>query len=348
MFFLLPLLMLVVVAGTIAQRYVGLYVAERTFFSSFFIWIYGYVPLPGGWTLLALLTFSLTLKFLFKSEWSWRRAGIILTHFGALLLLVGGLVTSLTGREGYITIPEGESTQTIRDYHKRELMLVRDNVIISTMPVDILTRGARISMEGLPFSLEIISACRNCKIERRAEEDSRFKGMARGMKLDEQPIMKDDEANTGGITFRLKGISLETDGTYILFEDGPTTKFEANGRNFELVYSKQQRPLPFSVKLTDFVKETYPGTDSAKAYHSDVIVKDGTLEWPARIEMNKPLRYKGYTLYQSSFMDLGDTQATVLAVAENEGRLFPYIATLIMSIGLLLHLWQTVAQRRAL
>jgi len=345
MFYILPLLMLVVVAGTVAQRYVGLYVAEQSIFAAPLIWIYGLVPLPGGWLLLAVLTFSLTLKFLLKSEWSLARTGIILTHGGALLLLVGGLVTSLTSQEGYITIPEGGTVQSLRDYHTREVMLVRDGNILSTIPAKILAPRVRLSLGNLPFSIEVISVCNNCQILRRAQEDPRFKGMARGMKIEDQPLMKEDEANVGGMTFRLKGTEAD-DGTHILFEDGPTTKFAAGGQEYELVYSKQQRPLPFSLRLVDFVKETYPGTDTAKAYYSDVVVKDGELEWPARIEMNQPLRYKGYTFYQSSFADLGDSEASVLAVAENNGRIFPYIATAIMGLGLLLHLFQTVRQRR--
>ena len=55
--------------------------------------------------------------------------------------------------------------------------------------------------------------------------------------------------------------------------------------------------------------------------------------------MNAPLRYKGYTLYQASFAELQDgREATVLAVVQNYGRLFPYISSIIMCIGVLLQM----------
>jgi hypothetical protein len=54
--------------------------------------------------------------------------------------------------------------------------------------------------------------------------------------------------------------------------------------------------------------------------------------------MNEPLRYSGYTFFQASFIEGLDKEATVLAVVKNYGRLFPYISSIIMSVGLLLHL----------
>ena len=56
------------------------------------------------------------------------------------------------------------------------------------------------------------------------------------------------------------------------------------------------------------------------------------------IKMNEPLRHKGYTFYQSSFIESPDGETSVLAAVKNYGRLFPYISSIIMCIGLLLHL----------
>ena len=56
------------------------------------------------------------------------------------------------------------------------------------------------------------------------------------------------------------------------------------------------------------------------------------------IQMNEPLRHRGYTFFQASFIEGLDEEATGLAVVKNYGRLFPYISSIIMSVGLLLHL----------
>ena len=54
--------------------------------------------------------------------------------------------------------------------------------------------------------------------------------------------------------------------------------------------------------------------------------------------MNEPLRHNGYTFFQASFIDDSEVETTVLATVKNYGRLFPYISSIIMSIGLLIHL----------
>jgi hypothetical protein len=117
--------------------------------------------------------------------------------------------------------------------------------------------------------------------------------------------------------------------------------------NLLIVFGKNQYELPFSLKLDDFKKDLYNGTDKARNYSSDVTLRDGKLSWPARIEMNKPLRYRGYTFFQSSFEESPNgEQATILAVVENKGRLMPYIGTGVLGLGLLLHLMLAVTGRR--
>jgi hypothetical protein len=56
--------------------------------------------------------------------------------------------------------------------------------------------------------------------------------------------------------------------------------------------------------------------------------------------MNEPLRHKGYTFFQSSFIEGPDSETSVFAVVKNYGRLFPYISSIIMCVGLLFHLSQ--------
>ncbi len=84
----------------------------------------------------------------------------------------------------------------------------------------------------------------------------------------------------------------------------------------------------------------------AKSYTSTLMVTDGATSWPAIIRMNDPLRYRGYTLYQSGFDTSGDKPYTVLVAVENKGRIFPYLATLIITLGLIFHLGVTLWQKR--
>lgn len=340
-FWLMPALMLIVIVGTVAQRQVGLFVAERTFFSSWFLWIGGYIPVPAGYSILALITLSLTCKFLLKSEWSLQKSGIILTHAGALLLLGGGLLIAQFSQDGYINIAEGDSGSIVSDYHQRELLVAAGDRLAGRVPFSAIKAGGQVGGENFPFHLEILSTCQNCKIERRTEtsDADHLQGAALNLTISPAPLAKQDEANVPGFVFRLSGAGSENDGTYLLFEEGPSTQFTVNGTDYTLHFGKARRELPFSIKLTQFTKFTYPGTDTASGYRSDVIVQQGDLQWPAVIEMNKPLRLMGYTLYQSSFAQTADgRKATVLSVAYNRARWFPYLATGIMAAGLILHI----------
>src|SRR5690606_15024225 len=80
-----------------------------------------------------------------------------------------------------------------------------------------------------------------------------------------------------------------------------------------------------------------------KNYSSRVQLRD-----PARsvdreflLWMNNPLRYSGDTLYQSSF-DQNEQGGTILQVATNPGWLTPYIACMIVGIGMAFHFGSTL------
>lgn len=338
-FYIMPALIALLLVGTIAQKHMGLYVAQKMFFSSFVFWI-GFVPLPGGYLLIGLLTVFLSLKFIFHSKWTFEKSGVNLSHFGVLVLLAGGLLTAMYAREGYMIIPEGGQSPYVYDYIERELSIFEGGQK-RIVPFERLEQGADLS---LPFSLKVHQLCKNCEIKKREESDQGFgekpmQSFARFMALQSKASALDPEENLSGITFEVSGLSEDQDGIYIAFEGMPRPiEFTYQDRTYLLILGKAQRVLPFELKLNDFEKQSYPGTDQAKEYLSDLVVLDGDVEWPVRVSMNEPLRYKGYTFYQSSFEKSPEGELTILSVVENQGRLFPYLGTLIVMIGLILHL----------
>ncbi|MCD6272510.1 MAG: cytochrome c biogenesis protein ResB [Deltaproteobacteria bacterium] len=52
--------------------------------------------------------------YIFAEKGRWTRLGVYIVHFSVLLLLLGGLIGSIFGFEGYINITEGETKQIIR------------------------------------------------------------------------------------------------------------------------------------------------------------------------------------------------------------------------------------------
>lgn len=331
-FFILPALIVLLVIGTVAQAEMGLYAAHQKYFSSIVIW-FGPVPLPGGYTLLGVLSLNLLLKFLFYSEWVWRKSGIILSHLGALVLLIGGLVTAISAQERYMPIIEGGASRYLYDYVERALQIYEDDQLRYTIPFADLNSRAK---GDLPYGILVTEACANCEILRRedvvpntAEDiDKNYTGFAEFMALSGRPKGKEPEADLAGITFTHAGL------TYIAFEGMPKP---VEIDNLKIVLGKAQEALPFEIALTDFQRDVYPGTQQPRGFSSDIIIRDQGIEWPLRISMNEPLRYKGWTFFQSGFEESTDGAVTILAVVKNEGWLFPYIGTGILGFGLLLH-----------
>ena len=345
-FWLLPPLMLLLIAGTIAQRWMGLWPALDMFFGGFILWA-GPVPLPGAYTLLGALSISLSLKFLLKSDWRWAKAGINLAHLGVITLLIGSLITAMTARETYMLIPEGQETPYTYSYYERTLVVYQDEKPLLNLPYKTIEQW---EFTALPFDIKIIKHCENCEILKREETPDydtalNYQGMSQFMALKPKPPEPQPETNLTGFEFKITGAA--NNGHYIAFDGMPKPiEITKNDKNYTLIFGKTQFTLPFSIALKDFVKQDYIGTSMAKAYHSDIIVKDNGSEWPARIEMNEPLRYKDYTFFQSSYEQAPGFEATILAVVENKGRIFPYISSVIITLGLMLHLIITLNARK--
>jgi hypothetical protein len=90
------------------------------------------------------------------------------------------------------------------------------------------------------------------------------------------------------------------------------------------------------VHLIDFRHDKYLGTDTPKNYSSLVrlIDPERDVDREVKIWMNNPLRYRGETFYQSSF--IGET-VTILQVVRNASWMAPYLSCMIVATGLLVH-----------
>jgi hypothetical protein len=78
------------------------------------------------------------------------------------------------------------------------------------------------------------------------------------------------------------------------------------------------------------------GTDIAKNYasHVKLIDPERSENRDVLIYMNHPLRYRGDTFYQAGFEN-GDT-ATILEVVHNPSFVAPYVACIVVALGLLI------------
>src|SRR5690606_28088332 len=92
---------------------------------------------------------------------------------------------------------------------------------------------------------------------------------------------------------------------------------------------------PFTLHLLDFTHERYAGTDIPKDFSSRVrlVHPEAGEDREVLIYMNHPLRYGGFTFYQSGFDN--DDQTTILQVVKNPSWLLPYVSCLMVTLGLI-------------
>jgi ABC-type transport system involved in cytochrome c biogenesis permease subunit len=124
-----------------------------------------------------------------------------------------------------------------------------------------------------------------------------------------------------------------------------STKIE--GIDISVSYGSKIIEIPFSIHLTDFQLERYPGSNSPSSYASEVILKDRNSEKPFRIYMNNILKYNGFRFFQSSYDH--DEQGTILSVNHDSlGTSTTYFGYLLMAIGMLLIFFNKNSRIKAL
>lgn len=112
---------------------------------------------------------------------------------------------------------------------------------------------------------------------------------------------------------------------------------ELNGRTYELSFGPVVRYLPYSVRLDDFVLETYPGSDNPATYESYVSLFDeemGIAGQEYHIYMNYPMNHRGSKHFQSSYDQ--DRLGTILSVNHDPGKWPTYVGYFMISLGFLL------------
>lgn len=137
----------------------------------------------------------------------------------------------------------------------------------------------------------------------------------------------------------------ENSGVYLFHANlnEPQHKFtNDNGKELHTSLRFQRMYKPYTIHLIEFRHDRYTGTNKAKNFSSEILLIDKDHPNGLRhiIRMNDPLRYKGETFFQASFKP-GDA-GTVLQVVRNPGYLLPYIACIVVSLGLCIHFGQTL------
>jgi hypothetical protein len=343
----LAFLMVLVVACTLAQVRLGTIGAVNLYMRSWFYWMpLGSLSIPifpGGALVGAVLVVNLVFAQVRRLELSWKKAGIWVVHAGLIVLVVGEFVSGGLQVDGRLAFEEGQTANYVEVPREVELAVtdVTDPAFDDVYGVSerALGRGGAVAIAGTPLTVEVKRYDRNAQLVRGggiATGVTQGAGVGLGVQP-LPPVTVDDQIDLSAAVVEVKaeGRSL---GTWLASNaiEAPQT-FEAGGRTYALSLRQRREYLPYTLTLRDFKHDVYPGTSIPKNFSSLVRLDNpGTGESrEVLIYMNQPLRYGGRTFYQASFGK--DDTLSILQVVANPGWLLPYLSTVLVTVGLLIH-----------
>jgi ABC-type transport system involved in cytochrome c biogenesis permease subunit len=157
--------------------------------------------------------------------------------------------------------------------------------------------------------------------------------------LKEKPSAPEIEENIAGIVFGVNPSSGNKQTLLLYGQDKSPTSVTIGQKHFSFSLRKKKIMLPIHMTLKDFNIKMYPNSNIPKSFESHVTIKtESGIDRDVVISMNKPLRFKDYTFFQSSYYLAPDgSEFTILAVVKNAGRLLPYFSSITIFLGLVIH-----------
>lgn len=323
---LLLLILLEVLVGTMIQTREGLWASQRWIFHN---WL-------GGMPFLcSLAVLNLVAAFLVRFAWKWRNAGLLVSHIGLLALLLSGAAGLFASRSSSVDLGAlepasagqipGEWELVVRTSHQANAPHWAHSL------EDLFPRAKVELFPGGPVATVLEKAANGTLAK---DGSPRIK-----------PREKELDANIPVIA-----LELENQGKPERLALADVQPFAPLGRDALIFLQRKQHPLPFTLQLLAFRRETHPGSTRPKAFESRVKVIEGNASREAVISMNHPLRIGHFTVYQASWRtdEQNGTERTILAVVENPLDQLPYYATLLIALGLSLHFLPRLRRKPAL
>ena len=345
----LTLAMLLVFFGTLAQVDLGLYKAQNEFFRSFLIY-WGpkgadwKIPVfPGGYLIGGLLLINLIAAHYSRFGFRKDKFGIIITHLGLILLLMGQLATDMLSTESSLHLRNGETKNYSESDRLTELAVIgkvdpRTDQVVA-IPDSRLAGGSVIRTPELPFAVRVKHFYRNSLLVAQPADGFEKSGATQGAGPDiwirEEPrTTKMDERDTPSALVELEADGKSLGSWLVSTRLAAPQTVAFNGRAYDLILRLRRYYIPFNLQLLEFKHDIYAGTDIPKNFSSQVRVLNPATgeDREVKIKMNTPLRYGGLTFYQASFDQ--DDRGSILEVVRNPSWVTPYLACLLVGVGL--------------
>lgn len=368
---ILVFLLLITWVGTEEQPEKGLFLVQEEYFKSWWLWhdfewpVCGVVtlPLPGVMLLLTVFTLNLICGGLIMLRKSVRTMGVMIGHFSMLFLLAGGLLQHRYAKDGYMQLYEGEESDEFVSYHDwvirvhavddGEANFEKQAVVVPPSALKALEEGERlVESPDLPFRLRLHHHSLNATVMPEAFHRPGELPVVDGAFLRGLPREKESEANVAGLYVDVldSGGEVLQQGILWGLENQPWT-VRVDEREWLLKLDRERWKIPFSIHLDTFTHEFHPNTGTPRVYKSDVTKTENGQDEKVVIEMNEPLRHRGYILFQSGWgpqengMPVPGTPYSVFAVWRNPTSKillipvehWPLVTVSIAALGMALH-----------
>jgi ABC-type transport system involved in cytochrome c biogenesis permease subunit len=361
---LLALAIALVFLATLDQVHLGVWGVRQKWFHSFIvIHLVKGVPLPvfpGGYCIGGLLFLNLLAAHARRFRFSWKKSGLLLAHFGLLLLLAGEFFTGIMQEDYQLRLDVGQTRNYSEHIRRHELAIIDttapEHARATVFPEKFLARHRDAAPGDLPFRVITRAYHPNAALNLRdrvpgAPPPPATRGL--GERLVLFPLAETrapGESNLPAAVVELVAPSGSL-GTWlvspVLDQLGPQT-LEHDGRTWQLALRPERAYQPYSITLLEFRHDRHPGTDIPKNFSSRVRLHSdapgAATDRETLIYMNNPLRYDGLTFYQAGFAN--DDRTSILQVVRNPGWLLPYIACAMLGLGLLVQFGITFARFR--
>ena len=359
---LLLFLALLTFLGTLEQTEYGLYDVQKKFFeSAFLVHDIGFlkVPLPGAGLVQLLLFLNILVGGIVRMRWSWKRAGILVTHFGIAFLLFSGFWKLYFAEEGHVTLYENESASHYQSYYLWEISVSREledgkyleYVIPHEEFVDATgPEPVTLFHEELPFDLDVSHFMRNGIPEGFTGGMAPGVPVVDGVYFHEEVPEKDTENNRAGLYAdvvvkssgeRIPGLLWGFDFHKATRRQSANWAVDIDGQEWLIDLRRTRYPMPWTLTLDTFTKKEHARTTMPSEFSSDVSVASAADARKIKIEMNEPLRDEGLVVYQSGWgpqtAEPGESLFSTLSVVRNRADHWPEYSCWIIAVGLLIH-----------
>ncbi len=339
----LVLMMVLVFFGTLHQVHLGTWLAQKKYFSSWFIFFESegglrFPIFPGGFTLGALWLVNLLASHTARARWELKRAGLWLTHGGLFVLVLGQGLTQLFSQESQMPIEVGQTASYSENSRDAELAVIDTTSstedVVHTIPASLLESQEIVRHPNLPFEIAVKRFFPNAVLGR-GENTLATMGIGSRVQVAEAPpVTSDEESNNVSAFIDIRGGGKSLGVWLVSMGLGAPQTFVYDGKTYRLSLRSVRHYYPFTLHLKHFAHDIYPGTDIPKNFSSLLRLQDPEMgeDRDVLIYMNHPLRYRGLTFYQASF-GKGD-QLSILQVVKNPVWVTPYVACVLVCLGL--------------